>query len=150
MLEVKYTMGREVARDPYHAEVVRVRMAQKNLDAVYPDMRNEVVAAFDDLVPRSADGARASYTALPTFPLIPWIEWVPIPAADTVERIVCRANNRAFFGLSLCRDERWLDLVTNYAYAVNQSCGGLYFLPSFLRPCVAPRASAKHMSLNLR
>lgn len=45
--ESKYTIGPEIAEDSWHRELVRTHLT-KRLDALFPDVHDEVVAAFDE------------------------------------------------------------------------------------------------------
>ncbi|KAJ6558003.1 hypothetical protein B0H19DRAFT_125524 [Mycena capillaripes] len=51
LLHVEHTIGHH---DPYQIAVVRTPMT-RNIGVCFPDIRNEVVAAFEDLVPAKTD-----------------------------------------------------------------------------------------------
>lgn len=53
---MEHTLGREQFHDQYEVAVVRTQLT-RNIAACFPDMRDEAVAAFEDLVPATADGA---------------------------------------------------------------------------------------------
>jgi N-acetyl-anhydromuramyl-L-alanine amidase AmpD len=55
MLHLEYTMGHEQFYDPYQIPVIRTPMT-RNIGTCFPDIRCEVVAAFQDLVPAKTDG----------------------------------------------------------------------------------------------
>lgn len=59
---MKYTMGQELVDDPWHIELVRNHLT-KRLDSVFPVVRDEVVAAFDEYV-GSADGGKSGLLAV--------------------------------------------------------------------------------------
>lgn len=48
-------MGWGIEKDPYHAGVVRTSMT-RNLSALFPEVRDEIVVAFDDLLPLQGKG----------------------------------------------------------------------------------------------
>ncbi|KAJ7688405.1 hypothetical protein B0H17DRAFT_657154 [Mycena rosella] len=48
-LQTGYTMGWGIEKNPYHAGVVRTSMT-RNLGTLFPEVRDEIVAAFDDLL----------------------------------------------------------------------------------------------------
>jgi hypothetical protein len=63
LLQMEYTIGHEQHYDPYHIVVVRNPMT-RNIGVCFPDIRNEVVAAFEDLVPATTGG---NLTVLETY-----------------------------------------------------------------------------------
>ena len=48
--EVDYTLGPEIRRDPYHIPIIRSRLT-RGLNALFPAVREEVISAFNELVP---------------------------------------------------------------------------------------------------
>jgi hypothetical protein len=55
LLQLEYTIGHEQHYDPYQIVVVRNAMT-RNIGVCFPDIRNELVAAFEDLVPATTGG----------------------------------------------------------------------------------------------
>ena len=49
-LQVDYTIGKEILDDPYHVLVIR-SLLTRNLAAKFPDLKDEITTAFQDLVP---------------------------------------------------------------------------------------------------
>ncbi|KAI6016847.1 hypothetical protein PISMIDRAFT_117780, partial [Pisolithus microcarpus 441] len=47
--KVDYLIGPEINSNPYHISVVRIHLA-RNLGLYYPDIKNEVQAAFEELL----------------------------------------------------------------------------------------------------
>ena len=94
-------MGFDVCHNPYHITVMRSQLT-RNIDVLYPELRDEVVTAFDDILDLKDDGDM--------FPVIKYnmslisdnLEWRSVPVMTTVQQIVCRASNRSFVGLPLC------------------------------------------------
>ncbi|TRM65953.1 hypothetical protein BD626DRAFT_535397 [Schizophyllum amplum] len=82
-------------------------------------MREEMVAAFEELVPPSDDG------------------WKSIPAHSSIMHIICRISNRVFVGLPLCRDPTYLDLCTGFARQAVTAMMLISMTPPFLRPLAA-------------
>ncbi|PBK90650.1 cytochrome P450 [Armillaria gallica] len=93
--DMDYTFGRSARVDPYHFEVVR-RTLTRNIASCFADVHDEIKASFKDNIPMTED-------------------WVEIPAYETILQIVCRATNRMFVGLPLCRNPEYIKLNINYA-----------------------------------
>ncbi|KAF7360228.1 Cytochrome P450 [Mycena venus] len=134
LLHLEHTMGHEQHHDPYQIAVIRTPMT-RNIGVCFPDIRNEVVAAFEDLVPAKTD------------------EWISVPAMQTILQIVSRASNRFFIGLK-CRDPDYIKITTQYALNVASDAVWLHVTPSILRPIAAhlfghletaTRAAMKHL-----
>lgn len=88
--------------DRYHLPVIRNQLT-KSLGIVFPDLRDEVVQAFDDVIPRT-DGLYCTHAFLGyllTFAAT-IIDWTKVSASSHVFQIVCRVTNRLFVGLPLC------------------------------------------------
>jgi hypothetical protein len=88
--------------DPYHLPVIRNQLT-KSLGTVFPDLRDEVVQAFDSVIPRT-DGlycTRIFLGYLLTFAAT-ITGWTKFSASSHVSQIVCRVTNRLFVGLPLC------------------------------------------------
>ncbi|KIL60262.1 hypothetical protein M378DRAFT_26590 [Amanita muscaria Koide BX008] len=114
----EFTIGPEHIDDPFHIEVVK-RPLTKNIGAKLADVQDEIMAAFEDYIPATES------------------EWTRITAYPTIMDIVCRASNRMFVGLPLCRDPDWLELNKNFTIDVAKSAIFLNFVPSALRPFAA-------------
>ncbi|KAN0100066.1 Cytochrome P450 [Tylopilus felleus] len=114
----EFTMGSEVHHNPYHVTVIRSQLPRK-IGILYAEMRDEIIAAFDEILDLNDN------------------EWKSIPALTTIQNIVCRASNRSFVGLPLCRDPDYIAL--NIQFTINVLTGGLAigFFPKFLKPTAA-------------
>jgi hypothetical protein len=53
---LRYTLGRGIERDPYHPVVIRTSLS-RNVGNRFPDVRDEIVCAFSDLLPFKDAGA---------------------------------------------------------------------------------------------
>ena len=49
-MQVKYTFGDDVKKDPYHIDIMRGRMT-RNLTSTFPRLREEITAAFNTIIP---------------------------------------------------------------------------------------------------
>ncbi|EAU87938.2 hypothetical protein CC1G_01585 [Coprinopsis cinerea okayama7 len=73
--------------NPYLIGVVRGPLT-RNFAARLDDFRDEVEVSFDETIPKTDD-------------------WAPVQVYKTMIPIVCRATNRVFVGLPLCRDAEY-------------------------------------------
>ncbi|KAL0578544.1 hypothetical protein V5O48_003445 [Marasmius crinis-equi] len=89
----------------------------RNIQARFSDVRDEIVSAFSELLP-------------------PQDDWVSINLNPTMQRIICRASNRFFLGLPICRDPDFIDLNVNYTMQVVLSAQFIGLFPQFLKPIV--------------
>ncbi len=93
-------MGYSLCVDPYHAEVVRGALT-RNIATCFADVHDEMKAAFEDNIPmtKSMETWQISDTTLADIV----IDWIEVSAYQTVLQIVCRASNRMFIGLPICK-----------------------------------------------
>ncbi|KAK0212154.1 cytochrome P450 [Desarmillaria ectypa] len=116
VIQADYTIGRRFNADSYHTDVIRSALT-RNIGACFADVQDEIQAAFKDNIPMTED-------------------WIPVPAYKTILQIVCRASNRMFVGIPLCRNRDYIKL--NISYTVNvMACAHIIRLfPSILKPIV--------------
>ncbi|KAF8555102.1 cytochrome P450 [Imleria badia] len=114
-LQAEYTLGPEIQHNPYHVSIVRSQLT-RNLGALHPEIRNEIVTAFDDVLDLKGN------------------EWKNVPALSSVQKVVCRTSNRVFVGLPLCRDPDWLDVNIRYTIEVSKGAAIIAFFPRLLKP----------------
>ncbi|KAF8549780.1 cytochrome P450 [Imleria badia] len=114
-LQIEYTMAPEIYHNPYHIPIVRSQLT-RNIGALYPEIRNEITAAFDDILDLKGN------------------EWKNVPALSSVQKVVCRTSNRVFVGLPLCRDPDWIDLNIRYTIDVVKGAATLGLFPNLLKP----------------
>ncbi|KAF7367736.1 hypothetical protein MSAN_00837500 [Mycena sanguinolenta] len=62
-VQAKFTMGRELAENNYHLDLVRTSLT-RNLHNCFPDVRDEIICAFDDVLQLQGSGAEQLYSAL--------------------------------------------------------------------------------------
>ncbi|KAI0050551.1 cytochrome P450 [Auriscalpium vulgare] len=117
-LQVDYTFGPEIRHDPYHILIIRSQLT-RGLSGILADVREEIVTAFDDLIP-------AKNT------------WVKVnDVQDTLRKIVCRTSNRVFVGAPLCRNEDYQRLNIDFTIDVVKAALVINLFPNFLKPVVA-------------
>ncbi|KAK0230010.1 cytochrome P450 [Armillaria nabsnona] len=111
--DMDYTFGRSNRLDPYHLDVVRGALT-RNISPCFADVQDEIKAAFRDNIPMTED-------------------WVEIPAYETILQIVCRASNRMFVGLPLCRNPEYIKLNINYTIEIFTFARIINILPTVLK-----------------
>ena len=91
--------------NPYHVPVIRHALT-RNTSAWFPDLRDELVVAFDDVLSLEKNGD--------PFLLSWWLvsdilsDWKTFRDTRKLAlQIICRASNRVFVGLPLCRFYAW-------------------------------------------
>ncbi|KAJ7241340.1 cytochrome P450 [Mycena haematopus] len=125
--EVTFTMGRDLMDNPYHLHAIRTTLT-RNLHACFPDVRDEIICAFDDVLQLQGS------------------EWKSFPVLPSMRAIVARVSNRLFVGLPLCRDKAFLDNNVAHAIDVIRSAQRIGLVPPFLRPLLGPLISSKNTS----
>ncbi|KAJ7933062.1 cytochrome P450 [Mycena leptocephala] len=126
-VQVKLTMGRALAENHYSQAAIRTSLT-RNLHACFPDVRDEIVCAFNDVLQLQGS------------------EWKTLPVLPTTMSIVARVSNRLFVGLPLCRDKRFLENNIRHTIDVMRSATLIGLWPPFLRPLVGPFISSKKTS----
>ncbi|KAI6101683.1 cytochrome P450 [Pisolithus croceorrhizus] len=117
-IKADYLFGPEIGANPYHISIARIHLT-RNLGLYYPDIRDEVYTAFEELLDLKDDA------------------WKSFVATETVREIVCRVSNRTFVGLPLCRDADWIDLNSRFAVDLATDANILKMFPMFLVPLVS-------------
>ncbi|KAK0196180.1 cytochrome P450 [Armillaria mellea] len=116
-LQTDHTVGRTVGADNYLAEVVRGAFT-RNISTCFADVQDEIQAAFMDNVPMTED-------------------WIEVPAYEKILQIICRASNRMFIGLPLCRNPDYLKLNIDFTINVFVCARIINFFPAFMKPFLA-------------
>ncbi|KAI6042742.1 cytochrome P450 [Pisolithus marmoratus] len=134
-LKVDYLFGPGICTNPYHVSVTRIFLT-RNLGRYYPDLKDEVHTAFEQLLDLE-DNA-----------------WKSVVAAEIIQQIICRASNRVFVGRPLCRDPGWINLNSRLAVDAAIDANILNMFPKFLVPLVSrilpnTAASIEHATKHL-
>ncbi|KAJ7486984.1 cytochrome P450 [Mycena latifolia] len=127
-LQSDYTIGPQIARNPYVVEVVRGTLT-RNIARSFPMVRDEITHAFDDVLSLEND------------------DWKELRVYPNTMQIVARVSNRIFVGLPLCREQEYLDLNINYTVAIVMRGLLIALLPRFLQPILGPLISTRKSSL---
>ncbi|KAJ7289876.1 cytochrome P450 [Mycena rebaudengoi] len=121
-IQTDFTMGPELRENENIISRV-VFTLTRNLSRCFPDVREEIVCAFDDVLRLEGE------------------EWKAIPAIQATRDIVARVSNRLFVGLPLLaagRDLEYLKFSVNHTTKVFMSGRIISVLPPVLRPLLAP------------
>ncbi|KAI0059971.1 cytochrome P450 [Artomyces pyxidatus] len=119
LFQVRYTMGSQVTRNPYHIPLIRSQLS-KRLSVIFDDIHDEVVAAFNNVVPEKGS------------------EWISLSPHLTVEKVICRISNRVFVGTPTYLNDDYQGLNIEFAVNVTQLARRISQFPGFLRPIVGP------------
>ncbi|KIK79214.1 hypothetical protein PAXRUDRAFT_161911 [Paxillus rubicundulus Ve08.2h10] len=117
-LKLEYLVGHDVYHNTYHVPIIRSRLT-RNLCILYPEIRDEIVTAFEELLDLQGN------------------EWKSVSAFLTIQKVVCRSGNRMFVGLPLCRNPDWIDLTTRFTLDVVKGGVTIALFPKVLAPLVA-------------
>ena len=101
LLNTRYTLGDEVHDKPYHIAVIRSQLT-RNIGKLYPEIRDEVVTAFDEVLDLSGYGGVSVFTMVCLALILRTLEWKSVSALSVIQKVVCRTSNRLFVGLPLC------------------------------------------------
>ncbi|KAF9008808.1 cytochrome P450 [Cyathus striatus] len=126
-IQTDYMIGPQIRLDPYHIGVVRTPLT-RNLAARFSDIKDEIAAAFADLIPLKEH------------------DWSEVPAYKTIVKTVVRTSNRLFVGLPLCRNPDYQDLQEEFTFDVVKGSKLINMFPPFLRPVPAKiRRAVRHL-----
>ncbi|TFK56599.1 cytochrome P450 [Heliocybe sulcata] len=116
-VSIEYTLGPNVHTNEYHIPIVRSQLT-RSLTSIFPEVKDEVFTALNEIIAPKGD------------------EWLALPALDTVMQVVCRASNRVFVGLPLCRNKDYCKANVNFAIDVMASAFFLNMFPRIMRPAL--------------
>ncbi|KAF8627694.1 hypothetical protein AX15_004292 [Amanita polypyramis BW_CC] len=114
-LRTDLVFGQDSTKDESLAEIAKTLLT-RNIGAKFPEVRDEVIAAFSDHIPAKSN------------------EWIGVVAYPTMMDIACRASNRMLVGLPLCRNRDYLALSKQFAIDVVKASYLMNMVPSFLKP----------------
>lgn len=60
-LGVEHTLGHGIYNNPYHVNVLLSQLT-RNIGALYPQIRNEIIIAFDDILDLSSNGKHLAFS----------------------------------------------------------------------------------------
>ncbi|KAJ6608826.1 cytochrome P450 [Mycena sp. CBHHK59/15] len=123
-----FTMGSDMRLNTYHLTAIRSSLT-KNLAPRFPDVHDEIVCAFEDLLALEGKERRL------------------IPALGTMIDVVARATNRLFIGLPYCRNKEFLKFSVQNTVDIMVGAQIIGMLPTFLRPIIGPFISPRKRNL---
>lgn len=94
-------MGHDAFKDLYIIDVIRTAL-YRNFPARVPDIKDEIHAAFEDLVPTRGKGHSILFCHCIWLISLKFIGWVPMNTDKVMQKIVCRSVNRVFVDMPLC------------------------------------------------
>ncbi|KAJ7168733.1 cytochrome P450 [Mycena filopes] len=124
VLPTRLVVDPVITDNPYHHHTIRTNLT-RNLHARFPDVRDEIVCAFNDVL------------------RVHGPEWQTVTVLPMIMAVVARVSNRLFVGLPLCRDEAYLRNNVEFALDVIRSAQRIALFPKFLRPLVGPFVTHK-------
>jgi hypothetical protein len=152
-MQTDWTVGPEVAANPYHVLAIRGSLT-RNLVRCFPQVRDEIVNAFDEVLALKDNGAWiADFHYNTTAIIIRNAEWKLVGVVPTTMQVVARTSNRLFVGLPLCawmtvlsstphwkscsgRVQEYLDLNVTYTISIFARGQLIALFPEFLKPFV--------------
>ncbi|KAJ7140569.1 cytochrome P450 [Mycena crocata] len=120
--------GPEIRKNPYHLPAVLSSMT-RNLGRRFPDIHDEIVSAFQDVMP------------------VEGTDWKLVSVVSPVTEIVARITSRLFVGLPLCRDPEYIKFTMKHTVNVVVSGKLIQLLPAFLRPVLGPLISCRKRNM---
>jgi hypothetical protein len=155
-IQTYYTLGPEIAANNYHVSVVRSQLT-RNIATVFPDMHDELVAAFADVLPVNDDDSKCSMCSA----LLHKVSLTFVPAKAGCRSKPRRRCSRSSAGPatvfssafhfacpsswlcdpSLCltclgRVPDWIQQCTQFAIDVMRDAQILRLFPTSIKPCV--------------
>ncbi|PBK90609.1 cytochrome P450 [Armillaria gallica] len=127
LLQMDHTMGRCIAADPYHIDVIR-GVLTRNIVTYFADVHDEIKAAFRENIPM-------------------FEEWTSVPLFETIPQIVCRASNRMFVGLPVCRDRDYIRLNIDFTQSVFLCACLINHVPALLKSILGTIFSPRNGAL---
>ncbi|KAK7686510.1 hypothetical protein QCA50_010108 [Cerrena zonata] len=113
LVQLKYTFGEGSA---IHMDLIRNKLT-RSLAALLPDIQDEIIASFNDLIPARDD-------------------WTSITVLPAMQKIVARVSSRVFVGRPLCRNEEYLNLSIFHTLSVARTRKLLGLTPHILKPFI--------------
>ncbi|KAK7049973.1 hypothetical protein VNI00_005404 [Paramarasmius palmivorus] len=134
VLQIEYTLGKSLHRDPYQVAVVRGPLT-RNIAARFLDVQDEIKASFNDLIP-AKDGTWSDESIEKrTLNLQHLPEWVPVNLNDTIMHVITLQVIALFIpgiGLTLAKQ----DLNIKFTIQVVLSGQLISLFPEFMKPIV--------------
>ncbi|ESK87975.1 cytochrome p450 [Moniliophthora roreri MCA 2997] len=128
-MQMDHTLGAPMYLDPYHIDVVRGSMT-RNLGNKFPEVRDEIKASFDELLPATND-------------------WTKVHLNSTIMKVIARTSNRLFVGLPLCRRPDFMDINMKFTVQVVMAARMINLFPEFMRGLVGKLITPLNATIRL-
>ncbi|KAM5540999.1 hypothetical protein V8D89_005310 [Ganoderma adspersum] len=129
ILQTPHTLEPQLVADRYQVRILKERFSARRLPDTILEVADEVSTAV-----------RQRITAKDN-------EWTSMLVFPTMQKIVAQANNRAFVGLPLCRNEDYLIQAIGFTECIMKDAVPLRLVPAFVKPFIAPFLShAKNLT----
>jgi hypothetical protein len=109
-LATDWTLGPGIGTDPYHIPIIRSQLT-RNLGNFFSDLRDELVLAFEEIIPPTEGKLFTTNTSPMLSSLANLVDincacrladWTKVRVYDNALKIVSRTSNRIFVGAPLC------------------------------------------------
>ncbi|KIJ13839.1 hypothetical protein PAXINDRAFT_80343 [Paxillus involutus ATCC 200175] len=116
-MNLEYTLGQDAHHNPYHIVIIGSQLT-RNLGILYPDIIDEIVTAFEEILGLQGNGE---------------LEFVVTVyrRSRLSQNIVSRTSNRIFIGLPLGRDPDRIDLTMRFTLDNIKGGVTMRLFPSF-------------------
>ncbi|KAJ7744396.1 cytochrome P450 [Mycena metata] len=126
-LPIRLVIGTAIGNNPHHQFEYAIRTSlTRNLHACFPDVRDEIICAFNDVLHVNST------------------EWKTLPVFPMIMGVIARVSNRIFVGLPLCRDKAYLQNNIQFTLDVSRSAQRIIRFPKFIQPFIAPLITNKN------
>ncbi|KAI1786992.1 cytochrome P450 [Ganoderma leucocontextum] len=120
VVQARYLRDPQVLSDTYHVRVVKEKLTGRTLQHILPDVMDEIPVAVGGLITTDGNG------------------WTSVEVIPAMQNIIVQANNRAFVGLPLCRNETYIRLAMDFEEHNKKWGAILGLVPDFIRLAIAP------------
>ncbi|KAF8961328.1 cytochrome P450, partial [Flammula alnicola] len=112
--QFRYTLGPRLLDNSFHVDVIRMAMT-RNIGARYQDIQEEVVRAYNEAIPSTANG------------------WVSLTAYDLQVDVISRVSSRYFVGKPLCENLEFRRVCERATMEIFKG-RFIRIFPTFMRP----------------
>ena len=98
-LQVNYTLGENVSKNPDHIPIVRAQLTRA-LPELVPEVIDEIQEAFVEVIPPTEGEHDDRFCSSVVLNMS--VDWTSVKVLENSMKIVSRASNRIFVGLPLC------------------------------------------------
>ncbi|KAF4603070.1 cytochrome P450 family protein [Pleurotus pulmonarius] len=139
-IETIRTSDDSVFNQPLHVyeslqfgHTLNLKQSETQYQATLPDivlLLNKLSRRMSDFIPHMLDEATLAMEE--TFKPPSGSEYISLPVADIMTRMMARVHNRALLGTAMCRNEPFVRAVVNFSHGVGVHSRLLIWIPDFL------------------